>query len=238
MENKYQVTEKNEFIIDILVQAFTYIFEEVPTNALEAALPLKVLQNFYMEHDHLVESTLPRLAIPFLTYVSKYSQSHYEFGDDIHKAGSRFMENITSYFSNMLNSLSASLDVKIQEKDNDACLDIIQLIEFAFELESSITDKEENMNYLEQKDYLKSIISGIIRSISSINLEHKDVFSFVDNALNLTLNLISKFELVEKKLKRVMIEKNITSEDLLQLIGSNVTNYHFDETLEDYSTFY
>lgn len=102
-----------------------------------------------MEHDHLVEYTLPRISIPFLTYVSEYSSPNYEFGDDILKSGSRFMENITSYFSTMLNSLAASLDVTIKEKDNNGCLNIIQLIEFAFELESSITDKEENMNYLE-----------------------------------------------------------------------------------------
>ena len=106
-----------------------------------------------MEHDHLVEQTLKSLAIPFLSYISKYSQPQHEFSEEVHKSGARFMENITSYFSTLLTSLSESLEEEITKQDNKKCLEIIRLIEFTFKLEASISTKEENINYIEQSDH-------------------------------------------------------------------------------------
>ena len=67
LENKYQIVEKNEFVLKYLIIAFPSIFQRVPQNSLEASLPLKVLHNFYMKHDHLVDKTLNEFSIPFLS---------------------------------------------------------------------------------------------------------------------------------------------------------------------------
>jgi len=238
MENKYQITEKNQIVLEYLITAFRKIFSRVPRDAFQATLPLKVLQNFYMEHDHLVEQTLPFLSIPFLSYVYKYSQAGRDFSDEVQKAGARFMENITSYFSTLLTSLSDALDAAINEQDNEKCLEIINLIEFTFRLESAIVNKEENINYLEQKNYLKAIISGILRSVSSVSPDQSNLASFIETALNLNLNLIDKLEKVERDLIDLIREKNLSEEEINQIMAPGHFDYGFRETLDRYNVFY
>jgi len=238
MENKYQITEKNEIVLEYLITAFKKLFSRVPKDAFQATLPLKVLQNFYMEHDHLVEQTLPHLSLYFLQYVYKYSQPGRDFAEEVQKAGARFMENITSYFATLLTSLSETLDVGINEQDNEKCLEIINLIEFTFRLESSIVNKEENINYLEQKNYLKAIISGILRSVSSVSPDQSNLASFIETALTLNLNLIDKLEKVERDLIDIIREKNLTEEEIQQIMAPGQADYGFRETLDRYNVFY
>ena len=191
-----------------------------------------------MEHDHLVEQTLSSLAIPFLSYILMYSQPGNDFADEVHKSGARFMENITSYFSTLLTSLSESLEHAITEQNNERCLEIINLIEFTFKLEASISNKEENMNYIEQKDYLKAIISGILRSVSSISPDQKSLVSFIDTALNLNLNLIIKLEKVENDLVRLIQEKHLSEAEVAKIMEPRPSDYNFVGTLDLFSKFY
>ena len=197
LENKYQIIEKNQFVLKYIITAFQAIFQRVPQNSLQASLPLKVLQNFYMEHDHLVDKTLNELSIPFLSYIQRYSAPNNEFVEEVQKAGVRFMENITSYFATILNSLSDALDNEIAKKNNEGCLEIINLIEFTFKLETSITNKEDNIDIRDKRNYLKAIISGILRSTSSIPPTQLQNSPFIKIALTLNMNLIDKLISVE-----------------------------------------
>jgi len=232
------LTHYHRKVLDYLIIAFISIFNRVPTDSFEATVPLKVLQNFYMEHDHLVEQTLPQLAIPFLSYIFKYSQPGKDFSDEVHKSGARFMENITSYFSILLTSLSGSLEAQIIDQNNEKCLEVINLIEFTFKLEASISNKEENINYIEQRDYLKSIISGILRSVSSISPDQKNLIPFIETALNLNLNLIDKLERVEQNLLKLISDSNLSEEEVAKFTQPRSSDYGFVETLELFSRFY
>ena len=196
-------------------------------------MPLKVLQNFYMEHDHLVESTLKEVAIPLLTYIQRNSTSEETFREDVLKFGIRFMENITSYFATILNSLSISLDNYISTKNNEKCLEIINLIEFTFRLETMMKNKEENLNYGEQRDYLKSIISGILRSVASIQTKQISHSPFVYTALSLTLRLTESLDLILDSLK-----KENTSEESLSVLTSPLMDKKLDDSMTAFTTFY
>ena len=213
LENKYQIVEKNEFVLKYLITAFQAIFQRVPQNSLQASLPLKVLQNFYMEHDHLVDKTLNELSIPFLSYIQRYSAPNNEFVEEVQKAGVRFMENITSYFATILNSLSEALDNEITKKNNEGCLEIINLIEFTFKLETSIANKEDNIDIRDKRNYLKAIISGILRSTSSIPSTQLQGSPFIKIALTLNINLIDKLISVESILNDSLNDNHMMSDN-------------------------
>mmetsp|Transcript_26439 Transcript_26439/g.23383 ORF Transcript_26439/g.23383 Transcript_26439/m.23383 type:complete len:278 (-) Transcript_26439:1335-2168(-) len=155
------------------------------------------------------------------------------------------METITSYFSTILTSLSQSLDEEISKGNNQECLEVINLIEFTFKLEASISNKEENLNYLEQTEYLKSIISGILRSTSSISPKQtfahhqkSSILPFINTALNLSLNLIDKLFTVNKKLYKLIGEKDFSKEELEKIHEPTKTDHNFVKTVDVFSTFF
>ena len=47
-ENRYTITEKNEFVIPYIIHAMKKILQTVPTSEENCTLPLKILQNFYI----------------------------------------------------------------------------------------------------------------------------------------------------------------------------------------------
>lgn len=73
MDNKYSITKNREFVVELIIEAFKRIFNVDPTDKITASQPLKIMQNFYMEHDHLVGMTLSSLAISIVNYVYIHS---------------------------------------------------------------------------------------------------------------------------------------------------------------------
>lgn len=57
-ENRYVINEKNEFVIRYIISALKKILATVPSSEENCSFPLKILQNFYIEHPYLVECTL------------------------------------------------------------------------------------------------------------------------------------------------------------------------------------
>ena len=217
-------------VLDYFKKATTTILAQTPKTIAQAALPLKVLQNFYMEHDHLVEPTLKEIIVPLLTYIQKNSSSDESFREEVWKTGIRFMENIASYFATILNSLSSHLEANINSQNNEKCLEIINIIEFAFRLETSIKNKEDNMNYIEQRDYLVSIISGILRSVSTITPDQILSSSFVYTAMSLTTRLIENLDHVYERLSNEKIDQT----DFYKRFDEGFANFsYFFKTLVD-----
>ena len=221
-----------------MITSMNTIFSKPPASAAEAALPLKVLQNFYMEHDHLVEMTLKELAIPLLSYIQINSSSDEAFKEDVLKFGIRFMENITSYFGTILNALSEALDEYISTKNNDKCLDIINLTEFTFRLETQIKNKEEGLNYAEQRDYLKAIVSGMLRSVSSVSPKQISSSPFVHPALSLTVRLTDNLDQLFENYKKEKGYAGASGRDSLQTKSGGDIDQRLDESIASFTHFY
>lgn len=73
MDNKYSITKNREFVVELLIEALKRVFSVEPLDKVMAQQPLKIMQNFYMEHEHLVELTLSPLAISIVSYVYTYN---------------------------------------------------------------------------------------------------------------------------------------------------------------------
>ena len=54
LENKYNINESNRSILPLIIKGLQSIFSREPTNEYEGLQPLKIIQTFYMQHDHLV----------------------------------------------------------------------------------------------------------------------------------------------------------------------------------------
>ena len=175
----------------MLLEALKRLFSRVPTNSYTATLPLKIMQNFYMEHEHLLEVTIPSLALPILRYIYKY-QSGYPFSIDLFKSGERFMENIPSQFDLLLHSLSATLSQEIKNKADKNCLEIVNLLEFTFE--KYVLNKDEEFELGLQRTFLRFIIRGILKSFTSLNAAEFTGFSFVLPAVNLLHKIFENHE--------------------------------------------
>ena len=116
----YNITEKNQFVLNFIITAFKYIFETKPKSIAEATVPLKILQNFYMEHENLVETTLKELSLYIIKYIYTYHKG-YEYSSEVMKSGERFMENLPSNFGLILDSLSEVMSSEISRKNDAKC---------------------------------------------------------------------------------------------------------------------
>jgi len=105
LENKYPITEANMKVLPFIMSAVKNIYAAPPTDSASGTRPLKILQNFFMEHEHLIENTLKELSHSILVYIYKYHEGR-EFSSEVLKQGQRFMENIPSYFDLVLTSLA------------------------------------------------------------------------------------------------------------------------------------
>jgi hypothetical protein len=87
------------------------ILQTIPTSEENCTLPLKILQNFYIEHPHLVEVTLKQTAINILRYIFNFGSKSegwmksYDFSEEVLKIGKRFLENLPSYYTIIFASL-------------------------------------------------------------------------------------------------------------------------------------
>jgi hypothetical protein len=96
-ENRYTINEKNEFVIPYLIHAFKQILQTIPTQEDNCTLPLKILQNFYIEHPHLVEVTLKQIAMYVLRYIFNFGSKSEgwmkasDFYEEVLKIGKRFL---------------------------------------------------------------------------------------------------------------------------------------------------
>jgi hypothetical protein len=88
-ENKYVITDKNEFVVGYIINGFQKILSKEPTNEIDCILPLKILQNFYMEHEHMVKATLSPIVLSIVRYIFNFGKGK-DYSSDIMKGGQRF----------------------------------------------------------------------------------------------------------------------------------------------------
>eukprot|EP00828_Plagiopyla_frontata_P005958 TRINITY_DN12516_c0_g1_i2.p1 TRINITY_DN12516_c0_g1~~TRINITY_DN12516_c0_g1_i2.p1 ORF type:complete len:370 (-),score=61.27 TRINITY_DN12516_c0_g1_i2:427-1536(-) len=169
LENKYNITENNKQILPLIIKGLQNIFKTVPNNEVEALQPLKIIQTFYMQHDHLVPITLQELALPIIRYIYKYSKpSQYTFSKEIFKNGERFMENIPSHFHILLQSLANTLQIEIRSKQDKNCQEIIKLVKFTFQ---QLVSQNKKYEFGMERNFMKAIVNGILRSLAGLKLE-------------------------------------------------------------------
>ncbi|KRX02740.1 Armadillo-type fold [Pseudocohnilembus persalinus] len=240
-DNRYNVSQEYEFVIPLLKQAFKKVFEFVPTSQENCTMPIKILQNFYMEHENLVDLTLKDISIDLGLYIYKYNEG-YEFSQDIKKFGKRFLQSIPQQIQVFLNSLAEEVVFEIQEQNDDKCQEVIDLIRFTFDN----LLKMENFGGETAVKSVKHTISGIFKSLSTLKIEEMDKFQFLQPCLNLIQRLVEKLEVYLQKLESEENDKFIkqdenggNKEDENQKKQKKIEDSKlFDQAIEDFSLFF
>lgn len=60
-------------VIPFVIESLKKIFENEPSDEESSILPLKIIQNFYMDHSDLVKETIHELSLHILRYIFNYS---------------------------------------------------------------------------------------------------------------------------------------------------------------------
>lgn len=173
MDNKYEINSENQSHISLIIEAFKMIFKQTPTDK-NCELPLRILQLFYMEHDHLIKFILPDLSISLIQYVYQYSDEKYPFHEKVKKQGLRFMDTIQSNFDIILENLSKETILNCQ--NNKSSIQIVKMIEFIFDNLSSTQDEQSqpliHQKYLLYNNILKIRHSGFFGTAEH-HLQHQ-----------------------------------------------------------------
>lgn len=186
-ENKYNITEKNEFVVGYIINGFQRILLREPTSENDSILPLKILQNFYMEHDHMVRATLSPITICIVRYIFNFGSGR-DYSQDIMKGGQRFFENIPSHYTLIFESLGDELIEGIDQNDDLRCFEVVKYIDFCY-----IRLMKHEFGY-EELEYLTILLEKLGQALLILSEPGRDLtrYSFVKGIVLLCVNLIDR----------------------------------------------
>ena len=127
MENRYECQE-NDVIIQYVIEALHHLFQARPEKKKDCGFPLKILQNFFMDHEVLIEVILKGTSLELVKYIYTYgflaseTTESKELGEEVMKAGNRFIECITSYFGVLLETLISKITEEADKNLSDLVL--------------------------------------------------------------------------------------------------------------------
>ena len=139
-ENRFVITDKNEFVVHYIIEAFRRILDSVPASEETCSYPIKILQNFYIEHPHLVRQTLSHISLELLRYIfnfgsppsSSLSECTVDYFEEILKVGRRFLSNLPSYYCVILSSLGDSFVEAVERGDEELAFEAVKYIDFCY----------------------------------------------------------------------------------------------------------
>lgn len=102
-DNKYPLTEKNKFVLDTIISCF----ERHLLGTQQEGVVLKMLLNFYSEHEHLISLTLPKLSKPLVEVI--FRSTSRKDGPEIFKTALRILDHVGSEKIVILHSLGVQL---------------------------------------------------------------------------------------------------------------------------------
>lgn len=138
-DNKSMITEQNKAIIDYIVKAMKQILKQHLDAEQSAVLesqrqvPLKILQNFYMNHDYVIEPTIGKLSYKLIQFMLKF-RGQKEFA----KSTAHLFTSIRSMseiiIESLLDRLIKNLKTDKKPRQDAKVLEIINLIYYVFDL--------------------------------------------------------------------------------------------------------
>lgn len=87
-DNKYPLTEKHEAVLHTITECF----QRHLLDSQNEGVVLKMLLNFYSEHEHLIKKTLPKLAKPLVEVI--YRSTTRKDGPEIFKTALRILDHV------------------------------------------------------------------------------------------------------------------------------------------------
>lgn len=112
VDNEIVIDDSNRVSVGIMFQALKRLFQNRDNSSLEEAImPIKILQNVFIEHEELIEPILKELAADFIRFFYENSQKTKKasFASDVYQNGLKLLDSISDYFSVLLEAFRAQI---------------------------------------------------------------------------------------------------------------------------------
>ncbi|EGR30936.1 n-terminal domain protein [Ichthyophthirius multifiliis] len=194
-DNNYKINEeKNAFVIELIITGFCNIIQNEKQNF---SLPLKIILNFFIEHELIIQFTLQKLTIPIIQHIYQYNKT-----PDVIKTATRFLEHVKDYINLFLKGLSDYLLESIEQKKYEESLLIVNLIYFLYQ---NLLKPSEGILDQEKAHFcLKETLSGLFEGICIIDQQQQKL---METILRLISYLMERLAQVNN-IKEEEIEKN------------------------------
>lgn len=110
-DNNYQL-EGKEHVVRYIEGAFKTIFETFkPQDPKSASSPLKMLQNFYMDHERSIDITIRGISLPIIRFIyfQGIKNADETIKEEVLKSGLRFLGSVGSHFHYIVEEISKAI---------------------------------------------------------------------------------------------------------------------------------
>ncbi|CAD8052257.1 unnamed protein product [Paramecium primaurelia] len=185
--------------------------------------PLKVLQNWYMQHPETVQLTLFQIGYSLAKYIYQKTillenQNQTEKLAELLKGGERLIESISSQSELIIKSLFEQLNKYMKEQKQDQIKECILIFDFCLNnlMKQQFSDlsKIEDLQLFQQRtECLQEFIIIVIKELMNLTCEQVFESSISQLLLEQTVDCINK---IRKRLDMLENDK-----DLQAILGSN-----------------
>ena len=133
-DNSYVIDQTKRDILDYISMGFQRIFTSFePDDIKTCSAPLKILQNFYMDHEKAVDQTIGSIALPIIRYIyfKGVMNKDEKIKEEISKSGIRFLSCISSHFYLIVEQISMAITTATDQELISYC-GIIRFIKDCF----------------------------------------------------------------------------------------------------------
>lgn len=176
------------------------------------ATPLKVLQNFYRDHEKSVDKTISRIALPMIKfiYLKGLKNTDEEIKEEIVKSGIRFLSCIGSHFHLIVQEISKA----IPDATDTELIDYCGIIRF---MKDCFSNPDLSMPRLKVEVKLLEGLTSFLLKIKITDLIDSYI-SNDDDRIRLTLEVLEIFtEIIDFLYDS---RQNWTREELVEMVKS------------------
>jgi hypothetical protein len=150
------------------------------------------LQNFYIEHSHLVEQTLSHVSLQLLRYVFNFGaapdKADHRGYEDVLKVGRRFLENLPSYYGIVLGSLGRAFVEAVRDDKEEEAFEAVKYIDFCY------VQLMKHEHGYEEMEYITEVMTTLTEGLALVaqNSPRRLHRLFLRDALLLLYNLLER----------------------------------------------
>ncbi|KAM3142079.1 hypothetical protein pb186bvf_005733 [Paramecium bursaria] len=207
-------------IIKTIQEALRRIFSE------DHIEPLKILQNWYMQHPETVGMTLQQIGFQLVKYIyQKTLEENGDKSDKVDKASERLVESIASNSELVLQSLYIQLESNIQHKKQDLIKETLNYLNFTinqlmkqqFSTSSQIEDYNQHKSRTICLQYfVQKVISGLIQVDPREFHEMIVSQQLLEFTLDCVEKIVSRFNLIYQQKEQNHEQNGQSFEDLVK----------------------
>ncbi|KAL4472004.1 hypothetical protein ABPG72_018506 [Tetrahymena utriculariae] len=205
VDNKFSVQndEKGIKLLKFIKKSIVNLFS-LPSS--DKNIPLKILQNFYREHDHLIELTLDEIAFEMMKFMFQVKEDQ-----NLFLSTQRLLQSISNHLDQVLKQLSKNILTKqnfkktliesilglklsqaMDERNEPNALESIELIEFTISMQHNDISEENQIDYSQVSESFQPIIQQILQTFVKIGPKTITQTTYRGPALHLVLELLKQ----------------------------------------------